>query len=57
MPRQKGANELSEQRIDAGSEKEAIEKLSQMGLMPLHIEEVTEKDLTAVGSAPARAGR
>ena len=51
----KGANELSEQRIDAGSEKEAIEKLSQMGLMPLHIEEVTEKDLTAVGSAPARA--
>lgn len=50
----KGANEFSEQRIDAGSEKEAIEKLSQMGLMPLHIEEVTEKDFAAVGSAPAR---
>lgn len=49
----KGVNEVAEQRVDAASEKEAVEKLSQMGLMPLRIEEVTEKDLAG---DPARGG-
>lgn len=51
----KGTGELAEQRIEAVSEKEAIEKLSQMGLLPLQVEEVTEKEPTASAQQPARA--
>lgn len=43
----KGVNEVAEQRVAAASEKEAIEKLSQMGLLPLRIEEMTQKELAA----------
>ena len=50
----KGVNEFSEQRVEAQSEKEAVEKLSQMGLLPLRVDEVAEKD---PAPQPARGGK
>ena len=53
----KGFKEIFEQRIEAGSEKEVVEKLNQMGLFPLHIEEAAEKDSMTKPAHAVRAAR
>lgn len=40
----KGVNEITEGTINAQSEKEAVEKISQMGYLPLHIEKASQFD-------------
>jgi len=49
----KGPQEIIEGRIEAQSEKEAIEKINQMGYIPVGL----EKDLHATGSGVSSLGR
>lgn len=51
----KDGKEISEDTIEAASEKEAVEKLSRMGLLPLHIEEVTGEAAQKERAVPAAA--
>lgn len=51
----KGVSEVLEQKIEAESEKEAIEKLSQMGLLPIQVQEAGAQESAAVASTPQPA--
>ncbi|MBI5416018.1 MAG: type II secretion system F family protein [Candidatus Omnitrophica bacterium] len=54
----KGTEEVSEQNIEAGSEKDVVEKLSRMGLLPLKVEEIAQDERAQAASVqPARVPR
>jgi type II secretory pathway component PulF len=52
----KGPQDIIEATIEAHSEKEAVEKVSAMGYIPVHIEEYTQAPLSEGASSDGRTG-